>query len=329
MGDEMLDNLSKYVYEVYRSKSVSDAAKKLFISQPALSASIKKAETELGAAIFNRKTIPFTLTAEGKIYIESIEKVMKLETETLEKIHDVSEIKGGVLNISTSSYLAYFVIPKVCEIFAKKYPNVNINISTASTEALAGHLANDTADIVFMPTESDAQGFFTVPLLEENIIVALRKDFKDAQSLYPYALSYDDVVNRNYPIEKKIEDMSIFHGIEFIYSPPKSRVFKKKKILFGDTYSSHFVGVSSPNQRLNYNLMLSGFGAFLTTDSAVATMPDNDECMYFVLENPDAKQHFSLAYSATEDSSSHKLICEFVNTAKEFFDCENPLLKLK
>lgn len=325
----MLDNLSKYVYEVYRSKSVSAAAKKLFISQPALSASIKKAEAELGATIFNRKTIPFTLTAEGKIYIESIEKIMKIETETLEKIHDVSEIKGGILNIVTSSYLAYFVIPKVCEIFAKKYPNVNINISTASTEALAGQLANDTADIIFMPTENDAPGFFTVPLMEENIIVALRRDYKCADNLYPYALSYDDVVSRNYSSEKKIEDMSIFHSIEFIYSPPKSRVFKKKKMLFGDTDSAHLVGVSSPNQRLNYNLMLSGFGAFLTTDSAVAIMSDNDKCMYFVLENPNAKQHFSLAYSATEYSPSYKLICEFVNTVKEFFDCDNPLLKLK
>ena len=44
----MLDTLAKYVYEVYRSKSVSAAAKKLYISQPALSSSIKKAEKELG-----------------------------------------------------------------------------------------------------------------------------------------------------------------------------------------------------------------------------------------------------------------------------------------
>lgn len=44
----MLDNLSKYVYEIYRSKSVSAAAKKLYLSQPALSASLRKAEDALG-----------------------------------------------------------------------------------------------------------------------------------------------------------------------------------------------------------------------------------------------------------------------------------------
>lgn len=325
----MLDNLSKYVYEVYRSKSVSVAAKKLFISQPALSASIKKAEKELGAPIFNRKTIPFTLTAEGKVYIESIEKIMKIERETSEKIQDISEIKGGLLNIATSSYLSYFIIPKVCEMFAKKYPNVNINITTVSTQALAGKLANNTADIVFMPTENDAPGFFTVPLLEENIIVTLRKNCKGAEKLLPYALSYDDIVNRNLLVEKKIENMSIFKGIEFIYSPPNSTIFKKKKLIFGEDKSSHFIGVNAPNQRLNYNLMQAGFGAFLTTDADIATMPHTDRCMYFALKSPNAKQYYSAAYSATEDSPSYKLICEFVNTAKEFFDCDNPLLKLQ
>ncbi len=123
----MLDNLSKYVYEVYRCKSVSAAAKKLYLSQPALSTAIKKAEDELGAAIFNRKTIPFTLTAEGKIYIETIEKILLLEQQTHDRIQDM--------------------------------------------------LSKGTTDLAFTPAEDNTPGFTTIPLIEENLVVAARRDY--------------------------------------------------------------------------------------------------------------------------------------------------------
>ena len=71
----MLDNIARYVYAVYRLKGVSNAADELFVSRPAISAAVKKAESALGAPIFNRKTLPFTLTEEGKIYIQAVKYV--------------------------------------------------------------------------------------------------------------------------------------------------------------------------------------------------------------------------------------------------------------
>lgn len=324
----MLDTLSKYVYEVYRCKSVSAAAKKLYLSQPALSTAIRKAEEELGAAIFNRKTIPFTLTAEGKIYIDAVEKVMLLEQQTHDRIQDMYEIRGGVLNIATSTNLSYYVIPKICELFCAKYPHVDINITPTETSELVGMLTKSTADLVFIPTEESAPGFTVIPLLEENLVVAVRRDFDGVQSLLPCSLSYDDVISRNFPENKQLKDMTVFRGIDFIYSPPDSNIFKKRKLIFGESSSSPYINTHSPNQRLNYNLMQSGFGALLTTDADVATMPPNDNCVYFALQNPAAKQTFSIAHGKVADSPTYKLVTAFIQTAVEFFDCENPLKKI-
>ena len=55
-----------YVYEVYCEKSFSKAAEKLFVSQPALSASIKKTEKKIGLPLFDRSTSPIQLTPAGK-----------------------------------------------------------------------------------------------------------------------------------------------------------------------------------------------------------------------------------------------------------------------
>lgn len=84
----MLGTTAKYIYTVYRLKSFSLAAQELFISQPALSRAIKNAEAGLGAPIFNRKTIPVSLTEEGKIYIEAIEKMLQIERNAIENVRD-------------------------------------------------------------------------------------------------------------------------------------------------------------------------------------------------------------------------------------------------
>ena len=324
----MLDTVSKYVYEVYRSKSVSAAAEKLFLSQPALSTSIKKAEAELGAEIFNRKTLPFTLTAEGKIYINAIEKIMHIENETLSRIQDMKENKGGVITIATSSNLSYYVIPKICEQFMLKYPHTDINIIHTNTPELSDMLANNTADLIFIANETNAPGFTVVPLIHENMIVAVRKDFRGISHILNHALSYDDILNKTIPEEKMIADMSVFHGIDFIYSTPNSNVYKKRKLIFSDTTSYPSINTSSQNQRLDYNLMRSSFGALLTTDADIVTTPKDENLIYFALKNPSVKQSFCIAHSKTPDSVQYNIIDAFVKTAVALFDCENPLKKI-
>lgn len=54
-----------YVYEVYRERSFTKAAKNLYISQPALSLMVKKAEQKIGTPLFNRDTNPVSLTEAG------------------------------------------------------------------------------------------------------------------------------------------------------------------------------------------------------------------------------------------------------------------------
>ncbi len=324
----MLDTISKYVYEVYRSKSVSAAAEKLYLSQPALSAAIKKAEQAIGAEIFNRKTLPFTLTPEGKIYIKAIEKMMEIESETFSKIQDIKENIGGVITIATSTNLSYYVIPKICEHYKAKFPHIDINIIHSKTSELSEMLTNNSADLIFIPTEASAPDFTVIPLIHENMIVASRRDFPQIKHLLDSALSYEDILNRDIPEEKLITDMSVFHGVDFVYSSPDSNIYKKRKLIFSDTTSHPSINTSFQNQRLDYNLMRSSFGALLTTDADIVTTPKDDNLVYFALKNPSAKQSFCIAHSKTPDSPQYKIINEFIKTALDFFSSENPLKKI-
>ena len=59
----------EYIYAVYKERSFSKAARRLFISQPSLSAAVKRVEQELGLPLFNRSTSPVSLTEAGEYYI--------------------------------------------------------------------------------------------------------------------------------------------------------------------------------------------------------------------------------------------------------------------
>lgn len=322
----MLDTTAKYVYEVYRQKSVSLAARSLFISQPALSAAIKKAEKELGAPIFDRKTLPFSLTREGKVYIAAIEKMLNIQKQTDEQIRQIRQLRGGVLKIATSTHVSFYVIPRVLEIFHKKYPQMEINITLTGSEELYDLLDKSAADMVFIRTEAVPPEYTAVELFKEKLVVAMPKDYPCSGHLADFAVSHAELVSGAYT--RQITDMSVFHGVEFLYSPPNTNLYKKNRLLFGRSDITPFITANAGRQQLNYNLMEAGFGALLTTDANVATMPENDKCMYFVLGGQAAEQSFSIVYPRQEPDSPSQIRDEFVSTAKDLFRCENPLRKL-
>ena len=69
----------KYVYEVYKEKSFSKAAASLFISQPSLSANVKRIENRIGSPIFDRSTKPLQLTEVGNIIYRPLKKLWILK----------------------------------------------------------------------------------------------------------------------------------------------------------------------------------------------------------------------------------------------------------
>lgn len=72
---------SNYIYEVYRCRSFSKAAEHLFISQPSLSAMVKRVEKEIGMPLFDRSCNPIQLTDAGRFYISHVEKIRQIQTE--------------------------------------------------------------------------------------------------------------------------------------------------------------------------------------------------------------------------------------------------------
>ena len=80
------DASSQYIRIIAETHSISAAAAKLGISQPALSAYLKKLEVRLGVALFDRSVLPIRITEAGKAYLDYIDGVNELFVEFQKKI---------------------------------------------------------------------------------------------------------------------------------------------------------------------------------------------------------------------------------------------------
>ena len=114
---------------VARSSSISGAAKSLYISQPAVSKSIKKLEESLGVSLIKRSSKGITLTNEGNIlyrYLHSAFETISAGEDTLRHIH---ELGIGHIRIGVSSTLCKHILLPCLKDFLTEYPHMQITIS--------------------------------------------------------------------------------------------------------------------------------------------------------------------------------------------------------
>jgi len=323
----MLDTNTHYVYEVFRLKSVSAAANALFVSQPAICAAIRKVESELGAPIFNRKTLPFTLTPAGKIYMEAVEKQLAIEAQALERIQVAQHYSGGTLKIAGSSHIACRVIPKLLRVFHQKHPNVKAQLRIVEVEKVGELLEKNLADLVLTDI-GDPLGYHSVQLFMQRCVVVVREDTSLPPELRKYGIDRDTLIYKGYSPEQLVTDNTLFQGVEFIHIPPFPYINRRRTSLLGKFTTAPHVTSATSRMQMNYNLMLSGFGALLTTDAHIAALPPDTGCLYFVLGNEGSLQPLSIIHPQNSQGTANLIRDHFTEIALAYFDTDNPLLKI-
>lgn len=140
--------LYKVFYYVASSLSFSEASKKLFISQSAVSQSIKTLEKKLGQPLFIRSTKKVQLTPAGDILLKHIEPAMNLISRGENQLLDSNSLGLGQLHIGASDTICrYFLVPYLKK-FHKKFPNVPIKVTNATSIQCVELLEQRKVDLI-------------------------------------------------------------------------------------------------------------------------------------------------------------------------------------
>jgi len=315
-----METVAKYAYEVYKKESFTKAAQALYISQPSLSAAISRLEKELGFYIFDRSSIPLSLTAEGRIYIESIEEMLEIENNMRKRIRGLSDDDHGPIIIGGSSYASYLIMSEICGEFYKKNPQIAVTLdigNIGSSHVLWEKLDNNEIDILIISAKQHGR-CITVPLLEERLVIAMHKKLKGAKELQHLAMTRKEFLTKKYSPDREIEDMSIFRNIEFLDFSRKSDMGKRMARMLGDYKTSHYKIQNARHSEMHYNLMRAGIGAVVTTTLSVEQkLYEDEDILFFVPKTEDSYRKIFLAYNPS--SKNNPLVKNFINIAKEIY----------
>lgn len=155
-------DLYRVFYTVAKSGSLTKAAEELYISQPAVSRSIKQLETQLGVSLFTRTHRGMTLSAQGgKVIFQEVERALELLTQAENRIGEMKKSATGTIRIGASDTIfEYFLADKIVA-YHEKFPAVKIELVADLTPDTIQKLKTDKIDVAFVnlpiSTDTDLQ----------------------------------------------------------------------------------------------------------------------------------------------------------------------------
>lgn len=169
--------LYKVFKEVAEAGNITAAAQALFLSQSAVSQSIKQLETDLQTRLFARNSRGVTLTAEGKMLYEYVRNAIGLLETGEAKLSQTHELQLGHLTIGASDTVAsQFLLPYL-DSFHRKYPAIRIQIVSGRSHKIISLLQSGKVDIAFASKPQDADSLETHPCFSTHQIFVAAADY--------------------------------------------------------------------------------------------------------------------------------------------------------
>ena len=153
------------LYKVFRavadSGSISSTAKELYLSQSAVSQSIKNLEEALGVRLFSRTPRGVMLTSDGATLYEYVSNALSLLEAGETRINESKTLLKGELTIGASNTLTETFLLDYLKKYHKQYPGVKVRILNGTSKRVMTYLNNGTVDIAFATTNEKPEAFET------------------------------------------------------------------------------------------------------------------------------------------------------------------------
>lgn len=309
----------KYIYEVYQEKSFSQAAKNLFISQPALSSSIRKAEREIGFEIFDRNTLPIRLTEAGKLYIEAAEKIMAVERELDGRLSEMANLKTGRVVVAGANFFSACMLPPVIHTFVSRYPGVDLELVESDSMVLYEEALKDNIDLIFDAGVYDSSLFVSETLSAEHIVLAVPRDNPLNRAFAKIALTRSNILaGRHLSGSAPSADISAFAAEPFLLLKRGHDMHRRsldicRRAGFTPRTSLYLNQLSTVA-----NMACQGLGCCFLTDTVIRLLlTGRSPLVYYPVNDPAAKRDIFIAHPLKKPVT--KAMATFIGIARETF----------
>lgn len=296
------------ILTIVQEGSITAASKKLFVSQPALSQTIRQVEEELGAPIFTRDTRHVELTHVGKLYIESVRQIQMIDQSLHARVSDSKDEVVGTFRLGISVQRGLQLLPLVIPEFIARYPLVRIQLREEGSGMLERRVLEGQCDLGFVTTASKRDQL-TYALIENEQLMLVAATTTELARRFPDGTPIDIAEAQH----ENFVSMTEGHSVRAI----QDKLFEKYGL-------SPQILLETHNMEAAKRIAARANAVFLVPSAYVSDTIEDRELMHiYPITNAEFAHHFYVCYRKGKHLPRYEL--DFVRLVCSVLGTESPL----
>jgi len=168
----------QYLVALAETGHFGEAAERCHVSQPTLSAQIKKLEEYLGVQLFERQPRKVSLTEAGRRIVERARHITQEAEDIRELARASRDPLSGKLRIGLIPTIAPYLLPRVAVTLGRKLPKLSLMLYEYQTQPLLQKLRDGELDLAILALPSSTEGLETRSLFAETFVVAMPRNHR-------------------------------------------------------------------------------------------------------------------------------------------------------
>jgi len=182
---------------IAEEKTFTAGAKRVNVTQAAVSMQIRHLEDQVGLPLFTRTPRRVILTQAGELLLERARRILREHDSALEELAEVAGAEHGRLRIgSASAMFATAQLPSILEKLKNKYPSADISVSSGTSKKLVELIMQGDVDIAFVSLPIEAKGIQTELLFSDEVVAIAPSGHPKAKTKFVSAetLASEDLI---------------------------------------------------------------------------------------------------------------------------------------
>lgn len=279
--------------------SFSEAARKLYLTQPTISAHVRSLEEELHTKLILRTTKKTTITTRGYQLYDSAVRMLEIRNNLLENFTGVQK---HMIDLAASTIPSSYLLPEILAAFGKTHPDIYFHSIQADSAESINRVLDGTADLALVGQNTRDETCVFLPFCQDELVIAT-----------PITSHYLGLQNKSVTFEDFIKDPVIIRE--------KGSGTKKEMDLFleqiGVTPSDLNVIARMNDLEGIKKSIVNGLGISILSARSAIDLQKTKQILLFPLEESAHKRTFYIVYSKNRILKPH--VRQFIQFVQNFY----------
>jgi len=204
---------------VVEAGTFTEAARRVHLSQPGLSASIKRLEEEFGGRLLHRGRGGASPTVAGEALLPRARAALAAVQDGRRAVEEVMGLHAGEVRMGAGTTACTYLLPPLLARFRREHPKVHYFLQEAHNQPLWDALGAGDLDLALLPVESpppEGTRWLVEPCLRDELIVVCAPDHTDAQSwvTFPRGSTTRQLLERHFPGEEVVMELGSIAAVK-------------------------------------------------------------------------------------------------------------------